>query len=237
MNGIFNKLRNGVKNRIFGRVLLPFAIRKVNSYDSSEIEDAINFTYNDVYGLIKPFQNKKEIYKLLKILEEKEISKLLEIGTAYGGSLFLLSRITQSDGTIISIDLPAQFPKGGYPKWREKLYHSFSSNSQELNLLRRNSHSIETLNEVREMFKGEPIDFLFIDGDHSYEGVKKDFNMYKELVKEKGLIAFHDIQPGPKEDVGGVPQLWEEIKQNFDNHTELINDKNQKGLGIGLLEV
>jgi predicted O-methyltransferase YrrM len=38
-----------------------------------------------------------------------------------------------------------------------------------------------------------PVDLIFIDGDHSYEGVKQDFEIYAPLVRSDGLIAFHDI--------------------------------------------
>lgn len=36
------------------------------------------------------------------------------------------------------------------------------------------------------------LDFIFIDGDHSYEGVKKDFELYSTLLTDKGIIVIHD---------------------------------------------
>ena len=36
------------------------------------------------------------------------------------------------------------------------------------------------------------IDFLFIDGDHSYEGVKLDFNLYSTILSDNGVIIIHD---------------------------------------------
>jgi len=36
------------------------------------------------------------------------------------------------------------------------------------------------------------IDYLHIDADHSYEGVKKDFEMYSNLLSKKGIISIHD---------------------------------------------
>lgn len=36
------------------------------------------------------------------------------------------------------------------------------------------------------------IDFLFIDGDHSYEGVKLDFDLYSTILSDKGVIMIHD---------------------------------------------
>lgn len=36
------------------------------------------------------------------------------------------------------------------------------------------------------------IDYLHIDGDHSYEGVKKDFELYSTIMSENGMITIHD---------------------------------------------
>ena len=76
--------------------------------------------------------------------------------------------------------------------------------------------------------------FLFIDGDHTYEGVKKDFEMYRPLVKKGGLITFHDIVSGPAENVGGVPRFWKEVLKNF-NHKEFVKAWDQNGYGIGVI--
>lgn len=79
------------------------------------------------------------------------------------------------------------------------------------------------------------LDFLFIDGDHTYEGVKTDFEMYHKLVSKNGIIAFHDIVSGPQENVGGVSKFWNEIKNNF-KHIELVKNWKQGGYGIGVLQ-
>lgn len=36
------------------------------------------------------------------------------------------------------------------------------------------------------------IDILFIDGDHSYEGVKKDFDLYTTILNDDGIVFIHD---------------------------------------------
>jgi len=36
------------------------------------------------------------------------------------------------------------------------------------------------------------IDFLYIDGDHSYEGVKLDFELYSTILSDNGVIIIHD---------------------------------------------
>ena len=47
----------------------------------------------------------------------------------------------------------------------------------------------------------EPIDFLFIDANHEYEAVLRDFSVWSHFLKPGGVIAFHDVNnqwPGPK---------------------------------------
>jgi len=47
---------------------------------------------------------------------------------------------------------------------------------------------------VRGILGSRKLDFLFIDGDHSYEGVRRDFEMYSPLVREGGIICMQCIK-------------------------------------------
>ncbi len=75
------------------------------------------------------------------------------------------------------------------------------------------SHADTTWRRVAELLDGRAIDFLFIDGDHSCDGVWQDFKMYSSLVAPGGLIAFHDICQSPAEWTKGVAQFlsWQDI--------------------------
>jgi predicted O-methyltransferase YrrM len=106
--------------------------------------------------------------------------------------------------------LPAGKYGGGYSLQRAAIYRRFASPEQKVHLLRADSHAPETRDRVIELFAGEPVDFLFIDGDHSYEGAKQDWHSYAPLVRPGGLIAFHDISMNFAET--HVKQLWDEIK-------------------------
>jgi len=79
-----------------------------------------------------------------------------------------------------------------------------------------------------------PIDLLFIDGDHSYQGVKSDFEMYSPLVRDSGIVAFHDIAHARSD--YGVKLFWNEIKNGY-KYREIINSgaSADQALGIGLL--
>jgi len=73
------------------------------------------------------------------------------------------------------------------------------------------------------------LDFLFIDGNHMYEFVKMDFEMYSPLVRKGGIIAFHDIAENEE---GGVFNLWNSLKTNYKYKEILHSDKKEKGIGV-----
>jgi predicted O-methyltransferase YrrM len=204
-----------------------------------DIDAYIDFSYSfRSLGIsIRPSQIRYEIRQLLEVLRRVDPRYVLEIGTAGGGTLFLLCRVACDDATIISIDLP-----DGYPDYRVPLYMSFGKPGQRIFLVREDSHNYETLVRVKHILGGELLDFLFIDGDHTYEGVKKDFEMYGPLVRRGGFIAFHDIVPdyytryGVKTAsyTGGVPRFWNEIRESYD-YIEIVEDWGQDGYGIGVI--
>ena len=68
----------------------------------------------------------------------------------------------------------------------------FSNARSDMSFIRADSHNPDTLERVKSIFE-EEIDFLFIDGDHTYEGVKQDYEMYSPLVRSGGLVGFHDV--------------------------------------------
>jgi predicted O-methyltransferase YrrM len=205
----------------------------------------IAFTF-DAFGItIGPGQVEAEIRWLLETLEREPPSRVLEIGTSYGGTLFLLSRIASPEATVVSVDLPGGEFGGGYPRWRIPLYGAFARRGQRLELIRGDSHDPATPARVEEILRGEPLDFLFIDGDHTYEGVKADFELYAPLVRPGGLIALHDIAApadgaahaeGPTLLGGDVPRFWSELRDRYATD-EMVADPAGGFFGIGLVRV
>lgn len=211
--------------------LFKTKIRLLNQrYDKDSL---VNFAFGKC-PLIRPFQVRYEILRLLTILNEIKPKSILEIGTERGGTLFLFSRIAPEDATIISIDLHGGRFGGGYPSWRIPIYKSFAKGNQKIHLIREDSHDRRTLEKAKSILNGKELNLLFIDGDHSYEGVKRDFEMYSPLVKEDGIIALHDIAPPSLENDSEVSKFWAEIKSAH-NYMEIVKDWNQKWAGIGLI--
>ena len=63
---------------------------------------------------------------------------------------------------------------------------------------------------VADQIQDNTVDIVFIDGDHSYEGVKKDIHAYRPKLKSTGLLTGHDI------DYPGVNKAVTEFIKEFD---------------------
>ena len=206
---------------------------KVDQDNCATIEDhaKLAFSWHFLKLLaVKPSQIREEIIQLMTLVAELRPKVVLEIGTAMGGTLYLFSKVATPNATIISVDLPR-----GCPDWKIPLYKAFARGNQKIHLIRGNSHDQLTLSKVKEVIDGHMVEILFIDGDHSYKGVKKDFEMYAPLVRSGGIMAYHDIVSGPLESVGGVPKFWNEIKHNYISYMEIVKSWEQEGCGIGVI--
>lgn len=75
----------------------------------------------------------------------------------------------------------------------------------------------------------ERFDVIFIDADHSYEGVKKDFANAQKHINQGGLIIFHDIA---SQACPGIMRIWADIKAyNQESCIEFIHS-NTCGIGV-----
>lgn len=179
-------------------------------------------------------QKVQELAGLVQLVRRQRPRRVLEIGTLHGGTLWAWCRVAHRHATIVSVDLPGgEF--GGRALEPERV-RRYARRRQKLRLLRADSHSPETLDAVMREFDG-PIEFAFIDGDHSYAGVKRDFEMYGTLVE--GIIAFHDTLPHDADTGSEVDRFWREVAPQYENLTfEDPSDTRWNGAwgGIGVLK-
>jgi predicted O-methyltransferase YrrM len=211
-----------------GRFLAETALHN-GSYDP---ESAVDLAFG--CESIRPVQIRSELIELARVVQGLRPRTMLEIGSATGGTLFVLCQMADPQATVVSIDLPGAAFGGGYGAYRIPIMRRLKQQRQKLHLMRTNSHSPETSLRLQGILQNATIQFLFIDGDHSYEGVKQDFKMYSPLVAPGGIIGFHDIVKAPAAAGGEVNIFWNEIKPAY-RHREIIADSNQATCGIGLL--
>lgn len=181
-------------------------------------------------------QARSEILQLAKLLQASAPKRSLEIGTNYGGTLFLLCTLSPPDAKIISVDLPSGPFGGGYPRRKMPLFRRFARAGQQLHLLRADSHAAATKERVLQILDGAQLDYLFLDGDHTYGGVQRDFQMYAPLVRSGGIVAFHDIITYSPESQCEVEKFWNEIKQQY-RHREIIEEVREGSMPIAVTRV
>lgn len=194
-----------------------------------ETDELVDFALG--YKVIRPLQHRSELLELARLVAELRPKTVVEIGTFRGGTLFIFARLAAPDATIVSLDLPASAMGRVYRAAQVPLFHRFTHHRQHLYLLREDSHRLETLIHVTSALGGKPLDFLFIDGDHTYESVRTDFERFAPLVRTGGLIAFHDIAMGPP---SGVARFWQELEGRYPRR-EIVHDTQVRPMGIGVL--
>jgi len=198
-------------------------------------EAIMQFLWSAGNGLIAPGQSKTELSKLLNWIKQRPPPRaVLEIGTARGGTLFCWCALASPDATVISLDLPGGIHGGGYPPWKLSLYRCFAGPGQAIHLLRGDSHNPRMLDRVKKLLPPGGLDFLFIDGDHTLEGVRSDYDMYSALVKPGGTIVFHDICVARPEYNCHVDKFLNELKKGRE-HWEFIENPDQGAYGIGVI--
>jgi cephalosporin hydroxylase len=165
---------------------------------------------------VKAYQNMNEFTNLWDFVVGRGSTRILEIGALFGGTLWYWSQVPGLE-LLVSVDLPVG------PE-REDIYDDIQTSrtlwadwfpETEFHDIQGNSHDKATVKQVESIIGKGLFDFAFIDGDHSYEGVKRDFELYKHLVKPGGIIAFHDtVQNGFRYEPG-VVQFVGEIKWTY----------------------
>ena len=230
--GNFEILKRGIMYML-RRISYPIGILKILNKNTYGAEKVLNFIFSNSGYIIFTMQKKEELRAMLKIIEKQKPKNILEIGTANGGTLFSICRTSPEDAKIISLDLPGGKFGGGYKFWRRYLYFLFKMGKQKLYLIRADSHTKEAQIKVAKLLDHDKLDFLFIDGDHSYGGVKKDFQMYSKFVKNKGIIAFHDINITFND--SRVYKFWKEVRKKYPSK-EFIYEPEIGWAGIGIIE-
>lgn len=157
-------------------------------------------------------QHVDELTEFTRLLRASPPRLALEIGTAQGGVFWLLCRVATADATLISLDLPPVERHSGGERTAIDL-PAMKEPDQTIHVVQGSSHAASTLDRVAEILAGRKLDLLFIDGDHTYDGVKSDYEMYAPLVRTGGIIAFHDIVPAPWPECQ-VDRFWAELSSD-----------------------
>jgi len=131
---------------------------------------------------------------------------ILEIGCLRGASSLLLAAGNELSRRKSYLWLVDPFPRPNKEGFLNVLLkHGLAANVRLID---------KTSEEAREVIN-EKFRFIFIDGNHDYEFVKKDILLWQDCLNEGGIMAFHD------KEVGGVSQAINELILKSDKFTVL----------------
>jgi cephalosporin hydroxylase len=193
------------------------------------LEQLVDEVFRFSGGYFRPVQVQCEIIKALQEIRKLRPKYIVEVGTAAGGTLFLWSRVADPAATIVTIDLPGGEFGGGSSYLRVPMFRSFALPGQTVHIIRGDSHNPQTVEQTKIHLAGNPVDFLFIDADHTESGVRSDYGLYAPLVRRGAIIGFHDIAITSPE--YGVRTLWSELKAQHQTH-EILGKPTAYGIGF-----
>ncbi len=160
-------------------------------------------------------QRMPEVIWFYRHVEQIKPKVIVEIGIKEGGNLKVLSSHLDKDGLAVGID------------WRtNEIPWKMDDSECPVEYINGDSHSPEVIEKLKAVLNGREIDVLFIDGDHSKEGMLRDFADYGPMVRTGGIIAVHDIYY-----LTEVAAAWKEVPGN----QRFESEYNQSSIGIGFI--
>ena len=171
------------------------------------------------------WQYPNQFSKYLCLLKEQNINSYIEIGCRWGGTFVLTNEYLKMFNDInksVAVDII------------DSPVLNYCISNDETLFIKMNSRSQEFKNYMNNNY----FDLIFIDGDHSYGGVKSDY----EITKNSGKIfVFHDII---SDACPGVVKFWNELKNNendtynffefIEQYEDVWNNTRRKFLGVGV---
>lgn len=141
------------------------------------------------------------LYQMAKLCPPNGV--IVEIGSWKGRSTIWLAKGSQAGAKVKIYAIDPHTGSGWHKKrTRTKIWTQpeFLANLKKARVNKLVTPLVKTSAQARLSWGNKPIALLFIDGDHDYPLVKKDFQLWTPLVMPYGVIAFHDSDwSGPKQ--------------------------------------
>lgn len=173
-------------------------------------------------------QSPVEFGGLWELVASRPHPRILEIGSLYGGTLWWWSHLPGIE-ELVSIDQPTEWPSArDEARSARAEWDGWFSPRCKFSLIEGDSHDPAIIDQAE-----GPFDAAFIDGDHSYEGVRADWLNYSPLIRSGGLVAFHDTWPNAERVEPGIVRFVDELRHQLPSHEWTSPD----GVGICAFEV
>ncbi|HEY3133490.1 MAG TPA: class I SAM-dependent methyltransferase, partial [Gemmatimonadaceae bacterium] len=171
--------------------------RVLNSADLQRIEEIIDSGWRLVAPTTGYLSEREARFVMAAAALAPAEGKNLEIGSFKGRSTVAIAYVTGELGLgkVVAVD-PHTSPASTDPDLRGRgqttSYDDFVANLQTARVLDRVEIKRAFSHDLAREWK-EPIRFLWIDGDHTYEGAKADLEMFKPCLADGAIVAMHDV--------------------------------------------
>jgi cephalosporin hydroxylase len=168
-------------------------------------------------------QKLEELYPLVCLVSLNPPCRVVELGSARGGTFLIWCKLATEYGVLVSVDI--EQAEVDCERMR-----GFARPHQKVHLVQGDTHDPAIRQQVEDLTGY--VDLLHIDADHSEAAVRADWEDYSPLVCPGGLVVFHDISDG-----GPIGQLWSELAERFWSIKFIAANGNDGWGGIGVLRI
>lgn len=194
-----------------GRAMVIGAARPVRTWLESGWLGHIPLMFG-IVGLVKP-------------------RRFVELGTHNGASFFAACQAVQEEGLAtqcVAVDHWRGDPQAGF--FSDEVFAGFRSTLGE-RYANFATFVRDDFDGASAQFENSSIDLLHIDGFHSYEAVRHDFETWRSKLSPRGVVLFHDVNEHQAD--FGVWRFWREIEAENPGRTLFFGQSH----GLGLLSL
>jgi predicted O-methyltransferase YrrM len=171
--------------------------------------------------VIGGLNNEINISVLVSLINSTKAKKILEIGVSGGGTAQSILNHCKGIKSYVGIDIPYEvMPVLPHQKAEQCITPGELVKDKRFKVIVLPKGSHDDSFDWKKLGK---FDLIFIDGDHSYDGVKADTELAHKLIKKGGMIAWHDYNPLDNR-VAGVVKYIDEVNTGpAGNHICLVD--------------
>lgn len=161
------------------------------------------------------------------LIQEVKPKIFVELGTHSGNSYFAFCQSvadSSADTKCFAVDTWEGDEHAG--NYQDDIFQKVNAHNE--NFYSKFSQLLRcTFDDALSKFTDSSIDLLHIDGLHTYEAVRHDFETWLPKLAPGAIVIFHDTKV--YERGFGVYKLWQDLQQNYPNSIEFVHSH---GLGV-----
>ena len=190
--------------------------------------DKYKYTYNFQWAGIPVIKFPNDLVALQEIISKVKPDVIIETGVAHGGSVVfsasMLQLYSSKSSFVVGIDIDIR--KHNLTRLKKNKFYN------RLKLIEGSSTAPEVIHKVKKLIKGKKKIMVFLDSNHTYQHVKDEINIYKDLVTKNSYLVVEDTfsEYFPKGyysnrpwDVGNNPMIA--LKEFLQQNKNFVVDK------------